>query len=148
MRGSPFTCNRLLRRSLFGAVALVTASASPAAAQWDFGIFAGPTNADFSGSYVESSVGTWGFTLGFFAERLISRHFSLEAGLSFMAQAGAFHVKGATQDSLFDYRTGYLMIPIAVNYLLPFASDTWEFRGFGGVAPSFGSSLSGAPYSS
>jgi len=140
MRGRPFTINRLLRRSLFGAAALTVASASPAAAQWDFGIFAGPTNADFTGSYVESSVGTWGFTLGVFVERRFSRHFSLEAGVSMLGQAGSFKVKSLGRDSIWDYRTGYLQVPIAVNYLLPIADDKWELRGFAGFSPAFGGS--------
>ena len=147
MRGKPLHRNRLLPRSLFAAVALVVAFASPAAAQWDFIIFAGPTNADFSGSYVDSSVGTWGFTGGIGVEWKFARHFSVEAGVTVLGQAGSFRVASPTQDSTWDYRTSYLQVPIALNFLAPFASNKWEFRGFGGVSPAFGNKCEVKPSS-
>ena len=147
MRGMPFPCKPHLRRSLFGVVGLLTVSASPAAAQWDIGIYAGPTITNLSGSYVENSIHTWGFTAGLFFERYFSPKWSVEAGINVISQKGGFEVVSESQPSQHDYRFNYFEVPIAVNYIIPFASDAWDFRGFAGATAAFGSDCEVKPSS-
>jgi hypothetical protein len=113
-------------------------AASPAAAQWDIGIYAGPTLTRLSGSYVESSIHTWGFTGGLFLERYLSPHWSIEGGFNIISQKGGFEVVSASQPMQYDYRYNYLEIPLAINYITPFANDAWDFRGFVGATAAFG----------
>ena len=41
---------------------LLASTAAPARAQFDFGLTAGPSIADFSGTYIDRSIPTWGVT--------------------------------------------------------------------------------------
>ena len=143
MRGKPFHRNRSLRRSPFLAIAFLVTSSAPAAAQWDFIITVGPTVADFSGDYVESSIGTWGIVGGFLTQWRFAGNWALEGGLNVISQKGAFQVASAVPDSIvgiiYDYRTGYIEIPVSLNYLFPIADNAWDIRVFGGATPAFGS---------
>ena len=145
MRGTPLSCKPSPRRSLFAVVALIAASASPAAAQWDLGIYAGPTRTTLSGSYVENSIHTWGFTAGVFFERYFSPRWSAEAGINIISQKGGFEVVSASQPMQYDYRFNYIEVPLAINYIVPFANDAWDFRGFAGATAAFGSSCDVKP---
>lgn len=137
MGGKPISRNRSLRRSLVGALALLIASSSPAAAQWDILLTVGPTISNFSGSYVESSSSTWGIVGGVAVQWRFARHLALEGGFNLLSQKGAFKVRSATSDSI-DYRTAYIEFPIALAYLFPIADDAWDIRVFGGATPAIG----------
>ncbi|MCL7960560.1 MAG: PorT family protein [marine benthic group bacterium] len=117
-----------------GAAFLLAASPSPATAQVDFGLTGGPTIADFSGTYVDHSISTWGIVIGPYFEWHFSPHWSVEAGFM-MAQMGAFEVVTPLEEEAYDYRTSNLQIPIAVNFRTPFFGETWGFRAFAGGAP-------------
>lgn len=130
---------RILRpkiASVACAAVLCAATAPPAEAQVEFGLTAGPTIANFSGSYVDHSIGTWGVVIEAFVEWHFSPHWSVEAGFG-TAQMGAFEVETPLEEQAYDYRTGNLQIPIAVNYRAPFFGDTWGYRVFAGGAPVF-----------
>ena len=114
--GTTWKIQRKALRASVGVLFLLAASAPSAHAQVDFGLTAGPTIANMSGSYVDSSIDTWGVVFVFYVEWHFSEHFSLEGGVSPMAQKGAFHVESPLYDEAYDYRFSYFEIPIAVNY--------------------------------
>ncbi len=144
MRGVPRSVHRLTFRASAGALLLVGSTALPARAQVDFGLTAGPTIADFSGSYVDSSISTWGVGAGLWVEWHFSTHWSVEGALSF-GQKGAFEVESPLTAEAHDYRTSNIEIPIALNYRTGFAHDKWSFRAFGGGAPAFSASCEVKP---
>ena len=118
---------------------LTLALPAPARAQVDFGITAGPTIANMSGSYVDNSIATWGVAFVFYVEWHFAEHFSLEGGVSPLSQKGAFEVESPLQGEAYDYRTTYFEIPIAVNYRNAFFGDLWGYRIFAGGSPAFSS---------
>ncbi len=138
---------RMLASMCIVAPGLTVTGASGASAQVNLGFTAGPTIADFSGSYVDSSISTWGFVGGAYAEWRFARQWSVSGGVNVISQKGAFEVESPTQDSMYDYRTGYFEIPLALNFLVPFAQDAWDFRAFAGVTPALGSSCDVKPSS-
>jgi hypothetical protein len=127
---------KLAIASTAGAAVLLAASASPARAQFDFGLTAGPTIANFSGTYVDHSIPTWGVVFGAYVEWHFSPHWSVEAAFG-TAQMGAFEVETPLGEEAYDYRTSNVQIPIAVNFRTPFFGDTWGLRAFAGGAPVF-----------
>ena len=135
--GTTRTVQRKVLRATVGVLFLLAASAPSAHAQVDFGLSAGPTIANMSGSYVDSSIDTWGVVFVFYAEWHLSEHFSLEGGISPMSQKGAFHVESPLHDEAYDYRFSYFEIPIAVNYRNAFFGDKWGYRVFAGGAAAF-----------
>lgn len=122
-----------------GTLLLLATTASPARAQVDFGLYAGPTIASFTGSYVERAIRTWGFTGAAFVEWHLSRHWSVEAGFG-LAQMGAFEVKSPLHEEAHDYRTSNIVIPVAAVYRTGLSGEDWDFRAFAGGAPAFNSS--------
>ena len=141
------TVQRSALRAAAGALLLLVTSVAPAQAQVDFGLTAGPTIADMTGSYVDSSIRTWGVVFVFYVEWHFAEHFSVEGGLSPMSQKGAFHVESPLHDEAYDYRFSYLEIPIAVNYRNAFFGDLWGYRIFAGGAPAFSSGCDVKPSS-
>lgn len=131
------TLHRSALRAAAAALLLLLAAAAPARAQVDFGISAGPTIADFTGSYVDSSIRTWGVAFYFYVEWHFAEHFSLEGGISPLNQKGAFEVESPLYGEAYDYRTTYFEIPIAVNYRNSFFGDLWGYRIFAGGSPAF-----------
>ena len=123
---------------------LLAATAAPARAQFDFGLTAGPSIADFSGTYIDRSIPTWGVTAAAYVEWHLSAHWSIEAQFG-VAQMGAFEVETPLSDEAHDYRTSNLQIPVAVNYRTPFFGENWGFRAFAGGAPVFNSSCDVKP---
>lgn len=119
-----------------GVALLLAATVSPARAQVDFGLTAGPTIADFSGTYIDHSIPTWGFTGGAYVEWHLSSHFSLEAAFG-ISQMGAFEVETPLSDEAYDYRTSNMQIPVAAVYRTGFLGEAWGFRAFAGGAPVF-----------
>ena len=136
MVGPVRVLGRSLPAALVGAVCLLAVTASPARAQFDFGLTAGPTIANFSGTYVDHSIPTWGFTGGAYFEWHLSPHFSLEAAFG-ISQMGAFEVETPLSDEAYDYRTSNLQVPIAAVYRTGFFGQDWGFRAFAGGAPVF-----------
>jgi hypothetical protein len=122
--------------SAAGVVLLLGATVSTAQAQVDFGLTAGPTIANFSGTYIDHSIPTWGFTGGAYVEWHLSPHFSLEAAFG-ITQMGAFEVKTPLSDEAYDYRTSNIQIPVAAVYRTGFFGEDWGFRAFAGGAPVF-----------
>ncbi|MDP2469343.1 MAG: outer membrane beta-barrel protein [Candidatus Palauibacterales bacterium] len=122
--------------SLAASALLLSSTASPARAQVDFGLTAGPTIADFTGSYVDHSIRTWGFTGGAYVEWHLSPRFSLEAAFG-IAQMGAFEVETPLRGDAYDYRTSNMQIPLAAVYRVPLSGEAWGFRVFAGGAPVF-----------
>ena len=118
------------------AAVCLAATASPAQAQVDFGLTAGPTIANFSGSYIDGSISTWGFTGAAYVEWHLSPHFSLEAAFG-ISQMGAFEVETPLRDEAYDYRTSNMQIPVAAVYRTGFFGEDWGFRAFAGGAPVF-----------
>ncbi len=119
-----------------GAALLLAATASPARAQVEFGLTGGPSIANFSGSYVDHSISTWGITVAGYVEWHFSRHWSVEAGFG-MVQMGAFEVETPLEEEAYDYRTSNMQVPIAAVYRTGFFGETWGFRAFAGGAPVF-----------
>jgi len=105
-------------------VTLLTVFPTSARAQVDFEIYAGPTISDITGSYVDSSIRTWGIVMGAVVNWRFHRRWAVESGIS-SAQMGAFEVKLADQDSLYDFRTSYLEIPVALQFLTPLFKENW-----------------------
>ena len=134
--GTTRTVQRTALRASVGVLLLLATSVPSAHAQVDFGLTAGPTIANFSGSYVDSSIDTWGFVGSAYAEWHFSDHFSLEGAFG-ISQKGAFEVDTPLTDEPYDYRTSYLEIPIAVNYRSDFFGDSWGYRIFAGGAAAF-----------
>jgi len=130
------TVQRTALRTSVGVLLLLATSAPSAHAQVDFGLFAGPTIAHMSGSYVESSIDTWGFVGSAFAEWHFSEHFSVEGAFG-ISQKGAFEVESPLHDEAYDYRFSYIEIPIAFNYRNAFFGDKWGYRVFAGGAAAF-----------
>lgn len=130
------TVQRTALRTSVGVLLLLATFVPSAHAQVDFGLFAGPTIAHMSGSYVESSIDTWGFVGSAFAEWHFSEHFSVEGAFG-ISQKGAFEVESPLQDEAYDYRFSYLEIPIAFNYRNAFFGDEWGYRVFAGGAAAF-----------
>ncbi len=120
-------------------LALLASTTSRADAQVDFGLTAGPTIADLSGSYIESSITTWGLIIGGFVDWRFHPRWAAQAGFN-STQKGAFEVLFAGEDEEYDIRLSYLEIPLSVRYRVPFAQDRWEFAPFAGAVVSFGSS--------
>lgn len=118
-----------------GSLVFLGATAQPARAQVDVGLYAAPTIANYSGSYVDSSISTWGFVGGLFAEWHLSEHWSIEGSFAY-GQMGAFEVESPLTSEAHDYRTVYIQLPIAVNYRTRFANDRWSLRAFAGGAPA------------
>ena len=118
---------------LLAVLAVVAVIPSPARAQADFEIYAGPTIADITGSYVESSITTWGIVGGIVVDWRLHRRWAVESGITF-AQKGAFEAKLADQDSLYDFRFAYLEIPVAIQFLTPLFEDRWLLGLFAGGA--------------
>jgi hypothetical protein len=135
MIGRVRVAKRILAHASAGAVLLLAANVSSAQAQVDFGLTAGPTIADFTGSYVDHSIRTWGVTGGLFVEWHLSRHWSLEGAFSF-GQMGAFEVESPLHEESYDYRTAYVLIPVAAVYRTGFFGEKWDFRAFAGGAPA------------
>jgi hypothetical protein len=136
MVGTTRLVHRVMQASA-GALMLLVAGASPARAQVDFGISGSPTIANLSGSYVDSSISTWGIAFVFYVEWHFAEHFSVEGGISPLSQKGAFEVESPLHDEAYDYRTTYFEIPIAINYRNAFFGDLWGYRIFAGGAPAF-----------
>jgi hypothetical protein len=134
--GTTRTVQRTALRASVGVLLLVATSAPSAHAQVDFGLTAGPAIADFSGSYVDSSIPTWGLYGSAFVEWHFSEHFSVEGAVA-TSQKGAFEVESPLTDEPHDYRTSYLEIPIAFNYRNAFFGDKWGYRVFAGGAAAF-----------
>jgi hypothetical protein len=134
--GTTLTVQRTAFRASVGVLLLVATSPPSAHAQVDFGLTAGPAIADFSGSYVDSSIATWGLYGSAFVEWHFSEHFSVEGAVA-TSQKGAFEVESPLTDEPHDYRTSYLEIPIAFNYRNAFFGDLWEYRIFAGGAAAF-----------
>jgi len=145
--GTTRTVQRKALRAWVGVLFLLAASAPSAHAQVDFGISGAPTIANMSGSYVDSSIDTWGVVFVFYVEWHFSEHFSLEGGISPIAQKGAFHVESPLYEEAYDYRFAYLEIPIAINYRNAFFGDLWGYRIFAGGAPAFASGCDVKPSS-
>ena len=131
------TVQRSVLRAAAGALLLLATSVAPARAQVDFGITAGPTIANMSGDYVDSSIATWGVAFVFYVEWHFAENFSLEGGISPLSQKGGFEVESPLHDEAYDYRTTYFEIPIAVNYRNAFFGDLWGYRIFAGGSPAF-----------
>jgi hypothetical protein len=110
--------------SLLVVLALLSVSPTPARAQADFEIYAGPTISDITGSYIESSIRTWGVVMGAVVNWRFHRRWAVEGGIS-SSQMGAFEVKLADQDSLFDFKSSYLQIPVALQFLTPLFKERW-----------------------
>ncbi len=145
MPGATRSVRRTTFRASVAALLILVADAPAAMAQVDFGLTAGPTIADFSGSYVDSSIRTWGFGAGLWVEWHFSTHWSVEGTLGFVSQKGAFQVESPLTDEAYDYRTSNIEIPIVLNYRTGFAHDKWSFRAFAGGAPAFGASCDVKP---
>ena len=135
MVGAARILNLGIASSAAAALLLATTS-SPAKAQVEFGLTGGPSIADFSGSYVDHSISTWGVTIAAYVEWHFSPHWSVEGSFG-MVQMGAFEVESPLYDEAYDYRTSNLQVPIAAVYRTPFFGDTWGFRAFAGGAPVF-----------
>ena len=118
------------------AVFCLAATASPARAQVDFGLTAGPSISNFSGNYIDHSISTWGFTFAAYAEWHFASHWSVEAGFG-LTQMGAFEVETPLEEEAYDYRTANMQIPFAVLYRNGFFGETWGFRAFAGGVPVF-----------
>ena len=134
--GTTRTVQRTALWTSVGVLLLLATFAPPAHAQVDFGLTAGPTIANFSESYVESSIDTWGFVGSAYAEWHFSEHWSMEGAFG-ISQKGAFEVETPLTAEPHDYRTSYLEIPIAFNYRNAFFGDTWGYRIFAGGAAAF-----------
>ena len=130
---------KLSSASLLGTVLLVVTVAAPARAQVDFGLTGGPSIANFSGSYIDHSISTWGVTIAGYVEWHLSANWSVEAGFG-LVQMGAFEVETPREDEAYDYRTSNLQIPVAAVYRTAFFGEDWGFRAFAGGAPVFNSS--------
>lgn len=142
----PVRAARLGLVSSATALLLIATLPSPGRAQVDFGLTAGPTIANFSGSYIDHSISTWGVTIAAYVEWHLSPHFSLEGGFG-TAQMGAFEVETPAEEEPYDYRTSNLQIPIAVIYRTGFFGEDWGFKAFAGGAPVFNSSCDVKPSS-
>lgn len=142
----PIRAARLGLVSSATALILIATLPSPARAQVDFGLTAGPTIANFSGSYIDHSISTWGVTIAAFVEWHLSPHFSVEAGIG-TAQMGAFEVETPAEEEPYDYRTGNLQIPFAAIYRTGFFGEDWGFKAFAGGAPVFNSGCDVKPSS-
>mgnify|MGYP001812159283 FL=1 len=144
MRGANRSFRRLTFRATLGAIFFLAGVASPARAQVDFGLYAGPTIATYTGSYVDSAIRTWGIVGGLWFEWHFSTHWSVEGAIS-SSQKGAFEVESPLTAEKHDYRTSNIEIPIVLNYRTGFAHEKWSFRAFAGGAPAFGASCDVKP---
>ncbi len=144
MIGAVRVAKRTIAHACAGTLLLLATTASPARAQVDFGLYAGPTIATFTGSYVDRAIRTWGFTGAAFVEWHLSRHWSVEAGFG-LAQMGAFEVESPLHEEAYDYRTSNLVIPVAAVYRARLGGAGWDFRAFAGGAPAFNSSCDVKP---